>query len=77
MTEWNGVFLEAVMEKMGFASNWIKLVMICVTLVHYAVLVNGTLSGRILPTRGIQQGEPISPYLFLICVEALSFDVQI
>ena len=68
--EWG--ILEAVMGKMGFAPNWIKLVMMCVTSVHYAVLVNGTSSGRILPTRGIRQGDPISPYLFLICTEALS-----
>jgi hypothetical protein len=46
--------------------------MICVTSEHYAVLVNGIPSGRIFPTRGIQQGNPISPYLFLICAEALS-----
>jgi hypothetical protein len=68
--EWG--FLEAIMGKMGFAHKWIKLVMMCVTSAHYAVLVNGTPSGRILPTRGIRQGDPISPYLFLICAEVLS-----
>jgi hypothetical protein len=39
---------------------------------YYAVLVNGIPMGRIIPTRGIRQDDPISPYLFLICKEVLS-----
>jgi hypothetical protein len=46
--------------------------MMCVTTTHYAILVNGILTGRIIPTWGIRQDDPILPYLFLICVEALS-----
>jgi hypothetical protein len=59
-------------EEMGFAPYWIKLMMMCVTSVHYAVLVNGIPTGKIFPSRGIRQGDPISPYLFLICAEVLS-----
>ena len=68
--EWR--LLEAIMERMGFASQWINLIMMCVRRTQYAVLVNGTLTGRIPPTRGIRQGDPISPYLFLLCAEVLS-----
>jgi hypothetical protein len=46
--------------------------MICVTSAHYAILVNGIPTSKIIPTQGIRQGDPISPYLFLICVEFLS-----
>jgi hypothetical protein len=68
--EW--CFLEAVMGRMGFDARWIKLIMMCVTSAQYAVLVNGSPCGNITPSRGIRQGDPISPYLFLICAEALS-----
>jgi len=68
--EWR--FLEAVMIKMGFADRWVNLVMKCVTTVSYSVVVNGSPVGNIKPSRGIRQGDPISPYLFLICDEGLS-----
>ncbi|XP_023917793.1 uncharacterized protein LOC112029335 [Quercus suber] len=68
--EW--AYLEAMMRKLGFADRWIKLMMMCVTTVSYSVLINGELRGRISPTKGLRQGDPISPYLFLLCSEGLS-----
>jgi hypothetical protein len=54
--EWR--FLEAVMFKMGFATRWVQLVMMCVKSVHYAVLINGRPCGQISPERGLRQGGP-------------------
>ena len=39
-----GAFLEAMMNKLGFASTWVKVIMKCVTSVRYRIKVNGELS---------------------------------
>ncbi|GAA0148329.1 hypothetical protein LIER_07804 [Lithospermum erythrorhizon] len=68
--EW--CFLEAIMRKLGFSEIWINWVMCLVTSVSYSFLINGTPTGFIRPNRRIRQGDPLSPYLFLLCAEVLT-----
>ncbi|XP_030936139.1 uncharacterized protein LOC115961274 [Quercus lobata] len=56
---------------MGFHVKWVNLMMMCITTVSYSLLINGEPSEKITPSRGIRQGDPISPYLFLLCSEGL------
>jgi hypothetical protein len=72
--EWN--YLHGYLCKLGFNSTWIQTVMRCVTCVRYAVHVNGKLTEPVIPSRGIHQGDPISPYLFLLCTNGLSSMLQ-
>ena len=72
--EWN--FLEALMLKMGFAEKWVAWIKWCISSVSYQVLLNGEAKGNIIPSRGLRQGDPLSPFLFIILTEALISQIK-
>jgi hypothetical protein len=57
---------------MGFPSNLVHTIMMCVSTVSYSILVNGQPSPYFKPHRSIRQGDPLSHYLFILCADVFS-----
>lgn len=58
--------------KFGFPTIWVDRVMKCVRTVSYCFIRDGNIIGNVVPTRGVRQGDPMSPYLYIICAGGLS-----
>uniref|UniRef100_A0A803QQJ3 Reverse transcriptase domain-containing protein n=1 Tax=Cannabis sativa TaxID=3483 RepID=A0A803QQJ3_CANSA len=72
--EWT--FIRKVLRANGFDEKSCGLIMSCVTGITYSAILNGTPLKKFQPQRGLRQGDPLSPFIFLLCQEVLSKIIQ-
>lgn len=72
--EWD--FLRRTLLDFGFPPITVALIMQCVTTSTLSILWNSQRLPSLSPTRGLRQGDPLSPYLIVLCMEKLSIAIQ-
>ena len=65
-------FLLSIFKHFGFSDKWIQMISQCISTPSFSILINGSLVGIFTSNRGIHQGDPISPFLFILVIDVLS-----
>ena len=68
----NWGFLTLLLERCGFPDKWRRWISFRLSTVRFSILINGTSHGFFGSSRGLWQGDPLSPLLFVLVMEAVS-----
>ena len=68
--EWG--FLLAIMKMLGFSTTWIAWIRACISSASFSILLNGSPFSIISPAKGLRQGDPLSPFLFILGFKVFS-----
>nr|KAJ0206565.1 hypothetical protein LSAT_V11C500248820 [Lactuca sativa] len=72
----NWQYLDPILEQMGFGNKWRRWIQGCLNSSRASVLINGFPTKEVSITKGVRQGDPPSPYLFIIAMEGLSVAIK-